>query len=180
MQRSYHASPLSSAPSVLTAFALPFLLHLLSLLISLFLPCLPLPSLNPPYSPLLSPSVVLCQIYSASFEALIISLMLRSALKGRNRRRARGVGQYSGPETPRPPPCSLPPSIHLLFCLPLPSLCPQFVLQFQPRLFLSSPCFVFSFPGSSIMRCRRRLRRCRVIISYLFKFLSYTGVHIIG
>lgn len=118
--------------------SLPLSLHLLSLLIFFFLPLFPTASLNPPSPPhsprphahLSSPpSVVLCLIYSACFKALIIYLKLWSALKGRNRRRARGEGFFWRPETLRPSPYSPSPSIHLLFCLSLPSLRPQFVLH---------------------------------------------------
>lgn len=136
---------------LLSQSCLPFLLHLLSHLIFFFLHCLPLPlsilffhphhPRPPPNLPFLSSSVVLCLIYSGCFKALIIYLKSWSALKGRNRRRARG-----GPGTPRPPPFSHPPS----FVLPFTPI-PASTVSVTPAAFWRCSCSLsLAHPSSAV------------------------------
>lgn len=118
-----HSAVLCSAP-----------LHLLSFIIFSF-PSSFLPStvsqlffLDPPHTPFLfsfSLSALLCLIYSQPASRHTLSTL--SSLKGRNRRRdERSAVILEAWDTQT---STVLPSIHLLFCLLLPSLHPEFVLH---------------------------------------------------
>lgn len=113
-------------------------------------------------------------IYSARPEALIIIyLKLWSFLKRQKQKKRKRRGAILRAWDTKTPGPFAPPALRRSFVSPFSHIPPSTVCVTAVGLPLSPVGFpVPPLPGSSIILCRRRWRRCRVIISYLLEYAS--------